>query len=464
MKTKRHVLFIIALLCSAITSATSQKCGEVNVKINESKTISLGSGYSTVLQYSATSLSYRWYSSSTSVATVSYIGFNSCSVTGKAEGTCKVYFTASFFIDGYYRTYDFYWDVTVSGYTGGGGGGSGTTYVNPTGVTMYYTEFTLEVGQTIDISSSYQVNPENADYLYVWTDHNKQIVSVDRNYVTALAPGETKISLYVYRKPSREWADFKEDCYITVTRPKCLLQEDALEAPQTISGVNATVSRTLIADEWNTICLPFAMTASQLTDAFGEDVQLGEFDGCEIEEDLDAGVKTIKVGFSEATALEANHPYIIKVSEDLTSFTVNNVNVVPSDNPVLNRDELVVDEGDGTVTLYNQFVGTYVANTIVPVGAYFLSGNKFYQSKGKTPMGAFRGYFVFNNTTGSNSNNDAKFILKFTEDGTFSGIERLGSKVFTSVYTLDGRRVTPLNGNQSSKGIYIINGKKTIVK
>lgn len=463
MKKKRHFLFIIALLCSVIGTQAQSKLGENSLKVNEYKTINLNSTYKNVLSQ-AGSVSYRWYSSNTSISTVSYSSFQSCTVTGKAEGTCRVYFTASFNVGGRYDTYNFYWDITVSGFTGGG------TIVDPTSAITVPTELTLHVGETYQMG--FTVYPLNANYYTKeWAIYQKNIATInpETGIVTAISPGTAIIYLWIENKSRTN--TFATTCVLTVLPREETLDENSMEVPTAADYVNITVNRTLIANEWNTICLPFAMTISQLTDAFGEDVQLGEFDGCEIEEDLDAGVKTIKVGFSDAAALEANHPYIIKVGEDVTSFTVNNVNVVPSDNPVLNRDELVIDDCDGTVTLYNQFVGTYVANTIVPAGAYFLSGNKFYRSKGKTPMGAFRGYFVFNNTTGNNGNSEAKIFLTFNEDGVFSGIECLEqevSKPFTSssyeIYTLDGRRVTSFNGNLLSKGIYIINGKKTIVK
>ena len=39
------------------------------------------------------------------------------------------------------------------------------------------------------------------------------------------------------------------------------------------------VKRTINANEWSTICLPFAITAEQVKGVFGDDVQLGDFTG-----------------------------------------------------------------------------------------------------------------------------------------------------------------------------------------
>ena len=108
IRLNSFLLSITAILFCLTVQAQGTKEGSVTEKVNESQTISLGSTYSRVLQYNATGVNYRWYSSNTSVATVTYNSYESCTVTGKAAGNCRVYFTSSFYIDGHYRTYDFY--------------------------------------------------------------------------------------------------------------------------------------------------------------------------------------------------------------------------------------------------------------------------------------------------------------------------------------------------------------------
>ena len=113
MMKKVLLLFLVLLCRTTITAQTFE--GNVSVKVNETSTITLSTTYSRILQYNATGVSYRWYSSNPSIATVSYSSYKNCTVSGKASGSCKVYFHADYYIDGYYRTYDFYWDVKVSG-------------------------------------------------------------------------------------------------------------------------------------------------------------------------------------------------------------------------------------------------------------------------------------------------------------------------------------------------------------
>ena len=234
-----------------------------------------------------------------------------------------------------------------------------------------------------------------------------------------------------------------------------VLDENSTEAPTAINGVNVLVKRTINANEWGTICLPFAMSAEQVTAAFGDDVQLCDFTGCDITEDSAGDVTAIDVNFSPVSAIEANHPYIIKVSSPVTQFSVENVDIDPADEPSVDCDGMKV----GKIWYFNSFVGTYVANTTVENLCLFLSGGQFYYSKGLTKMKAFRGYFDFIYALSSVENAaGAKFGLVINDETT--GIDNSQLSTVNSNdgwYTLDGIK---LNGEPTKKGIYIHNGKK----
>ena len=71
---------------------------------------------------------------------------------------------------------------------------------------------------------------------------------------------------------------------ITVGEPedtRIVLDELSTTAPEDASGVDVRVKRTIKAGDWNTICLPFAMTEEQCKAAFGDDVELADFFHCE---------------------------------------------------------------------------------------------------------------------------------------------------------------------------------------
>ena len=249
-----------------------------------------------------------------------------------------------------------------------------------------------------------------------------------------------------------------------------ILDENSETAPEDAAGVNVQVKRTINANEWSTICLPFDMTEEQIAEAFPETVvQLGDFTGCEATEDADENIVELNIKFQNATAIEANHPYIIKVNKKVEEFAVNDVDIEVEDEPSVDCDPYIISK---KVTLYNRFVGTYSANTEVPELVLFISGNKFWYSTGNTMMKAFRAYFDFYDVlTEVEDGYASRISLSFEEEGgTTTGIsenERMRNGENMNVYDLQGRKVNSqfsIHNSQLRSGIYVKNGKKVVIK
>ena len=241
---------------------------------------------------------------------------------------------------------------------------------------------------------------------------------------------------------------------------RTILDETSPTAPEAATGVDVRVKRTLVAGVWNTICLPFAMTEEQVKAAFGSDVQLGDFNGIESTYDeAEENIIEIHVNFNNATAIEANHPYIIKVKDAVNEFTVDGVDIVidEEEDPSVNKDEYVTGKGtkkDPYVYHYNSFVGTYVVDTEVPEMALFLNNNKFYYSTGATKMKAFRGYFDFYDVLSEVESAEARISFAVAEDQP-TAISNVKREADDKYYNLKGQRV-----EKPGKGIYIFKGKK----
>lgn len=226
------------------------------------------------------------------------------------------------------------------------------------------------------------------------------------------------------------------------------LSTDDIEAEE---ATNVQLLRTLNDNEWSTICLPFAMTGEQVAATFGSNVQIGDLDDYETEES-GRDVTAIVVKFNAVTitdGIEANHPYIIKVSEGngKSSYRIDNVDITPGD-PVKK------------ISRKDKFVGTYKAETIVPEFCLFLNGNKFWYSTGKTKMKAFRAYFDFNDVLSEVENASNSISLTFEQT---NGIDQLTqAPSMEGVYDLQGRKIQVDERKPESlkKGVYIINGKK----
>ena len=230
-----------------------------------------------------------------------------------------------------------------------------------------------------------------------------------------------------------------------------VLDETSTTAPEAAEGVNVRVKRTIKANEWSTICLPFEMSAAQVKAAFGDDVQLADFNGYVFDDDAE----TITVNFKDATAIEANHPYIIKVSSKVEEFAIDGVDIDPEDEPMVNK---------GTSRKPKAIIGTYVANTVIENGNLFLSGNQFWYSVGNTKMKAFRAYFNFFDLLPDFEANyaESRIVMSFGDETT--GIESLTPDPSPtgegSIYNLNGQRVE----HPAKKGLYIKNGRKEVIK
>ena len=230
---------------------------------------------------------------------------------------------------------------------------------------------------------------------------------------------------------------------------RTLLDENSTTAPEAKASADVRVKRTINANEWSTICLPFAMTATQVKAAFGNDVQLGDFAGYDVTD----GGKGISVKFTSATAIAANRPYIIKVSTAVSEFTVDGVDVNPQEAKV----------NYGTNRKPKAFIGNYVAGTVIENGCLFLNSSKFWYSVGSTKIKAFRAYFNFDDLLPDFEDNYAAAPVAISFDGNMTDINAALDKRETTtgsvIYNLNGQRV-----ESPKKGLYIINNKKVVVK
>ena len=245
-----------------------------------------------------------------------------------------------------------------------------------------------------------------------------------------------------------------------VERHTVVLDETSTTMPVAATDVIAVVKRTIKADEWSTICLPFAMTEEQCKAAFGEDVLLDDFKGYTVEENDDGDVIAILVKFEKVTAINANWPYVIKTSENISEFTVEGVDIEPEDEPV----NAAVKR---TRRQWSEMIGTYVANTEIPENTLFISENKFWYSTGSARMKAFRGYFDFYDVLSDVENAQAKIGFSFVDNsadsikGTFAGDDSPADEVFTIDGVFVGKGIST---KQLPKGVYIVRGKKLIIK
>ena len=318
-------------------------------------------------------------------------------------------------------------------------------------------------------AEGYQVLSANAMNPSVLTGTSGSVVELTLAPDAELTQGTTitaTLSNCFMSDAGANQTDFEDVTFtITIGEPvdtRTVLDELSTTMPEAATGVDVRVKRTIAANVWNTLVLPFDMTAEQVKAAFGNDVQLADFTGVDTEADADENIVGMTVNFQAITAIEANHPCLIKVSEAMNSFTVDGVNIQPEDEPTVNKDPMKM----GSLRFYNSFVGTYVANTEVEEYCLFLNGNKFWYSTGTTKMKAYRAYFSFY-TVLSEVDSSAGSKIRFVVDDEVTSIDGIPSAAdkMGAVYNLNGQLIGfDIDVNSLPAGVYIKNGQKIVVK
>ena len=241
------------------------------------------------------------------------------------------------------------------------------------------------------------------------------------------------------------------DGYIEIDYFNATLADDADNAPvlkkvaNKYGGIaNVTLARTFATDGfWSTICLPFAvdLTAAGCPLA-----------GAEVRELTEAGFEggVLTLNFTEVEAMEAGKPYVIKWAEGEGAAT-----------PVFNEAEIsrtltpvVFELGEGqSVT----FTGTYAPvafeeadKSVLLVGAE----NKLYSPAAGASVNAQRAYFQLE---GLDEEAAESITMRFGDATAINSLHV--DNVANEYYDLSGRRVA-----EPTKGIYIVNGKKVVIK
>lgn len=216
------------------------------------------------------------------------------------------------------------------------------------------------------------------------------------------------------------------------------------------TGVNVTLKRTMVKGEWNTICLPFAVTEDKAKAAFGNDVKIVELDEY-------ATVDHNVLSFKASTGIAAATPYLIKPSTVADEYTFENVDItdkVAGYSMTKNADVAfkgIYNTVDITSDVVDAKFGDYYA-------AFLGAGNKIYKANGSgNKTKGFRAYFAIPKSASASA-------LRVVIDGTATSIKNIDSEVVESnapVYNLQGQRV---DGNNLTPGIYVKAGKKFVVK
>ena len=255
----------------------------------------------------------------------------------------------------------------------------------------------------------------------IWTG-NSQKVSFKNDQVVWNYAAPTSIKIYV---------DY----------PIVDLAEESANNLKTLDNTYVKLNRTLVANKWNTLCVPFAISEEEIKANFGEGTLV---------EKLDA-VNGNTVNFADATSIEAGMPYLIKPTVAGTTYTFNGKDVI-ADAPKA--------EGNADVTFQGIYSPTDITNKgTVKAAGVTEDGKVLFVSAGSKTK-AFRCFFTISDNA-SITPAMLKVSIKGVETAINSIVMDNSNATDNAIYNLQGQRV---NGNSLAKGIYIKNGKKFAVK
>lgn len=248
-------------------------------------------------------------------------------------------------------------------------------------------------------------------------------------YGTADSEGTLTVNFKV-AGTNANWLSFQNLKYeeATVTA----LDENSDNTIADASDAYVTLNRSFSTEYYNSLVLPFSLTADQVTAAFGEGTTVYSYSNTDGD----------NINFATSTTgIAANTPVLIKTATTSTSFAFSNVNLVNATPTAAGKN-------------WN-FVGSYNAKTVIPAGAYEMYNNNLYKSDGTSSYftKGFRAYIAPAAAT------SAKPML--TIDGVATSIDKVITNIDKegNLYNLAGQRVS-----KNTKGIVIKNGKKVINK
>ena len=234
--------------------------------------------------------------------------------------------------------------------------------------------------------------------------------------------------------------------------------------------------------KWYTMCLPFDMTAQQLKSAYGSKVEVVEFSDVEVVTKPNND-KIVTLKFKQpVTETKAHHPYMIHPSLHKGTQTGVKTTIVGIKKQEEKQESLdaqkVVKIADGVTYT---FIGNYDKDKhLQQYSYYYYSGddetrykNGFYKwiASNSGTWTPYTACVLMNKDNGANAKPSISYYLE-SIDGQTTAIDTLPVMPAVrdmqqgKVYTITGQLVQQgiINLKALPQGVYIVNGKKYIVR
>ena len=249
--------------------------------------------------------------------------------------------------------------------------------------------------------------------------------------------------------------------------------------------------RSFVEGEWNSLIMPVNLTKAQFDEAFGSDAKLAKANKVyDSNGNLIIGFSLVEEDKNNANSayLVANTPYIINISKKTAlkgaitidagtisgdiykvdnSLAAGGVTFTYDNDKATNPIEQNFPVAQAITTKWGmtdlKFIGSYDNHQDLVAGNYIWNNGKLYLTKNNHWMKGYRCWLV--PTWSGSATGNAKLLSFGFGNGETTGINMpsMGNTTgSTKVYNLNGQRVDNMLGVQP--GIYIVNGKKVVVK
>lgn len=245
-----------------------------------------------------------------------------------------------------------------------------------------------------------------------------------------------------------------------------------------------TYQRNFAQGKWSSICLPFSMNNRQLREQFGENTSVVLLKGIH-----DDG--KIELIWHVNQDIIAGYPYFILPrgelkNKNVTNSTITKISVDAYFNSAINKEKPLISIGSNGETFnwqgsYNGecykadypyvFEGNFTKEDL-PAGSYVMSNDgALTKTKKNVTAKPFRAYLKYQGSDAANAKPLYTTVNWQNDDETTTSIDDIMFQngiltESTDVYSIDGTviRHDVQNLSDLSKGVYIVNGKKFVVK
>ena len=309
----------------------------------------------------------------------------------------------------------------------------------------------LEVSKVVEKADAGRMNFNGKDVKWILKSSAGQSYTLGYQdsdaYATAFVYTQSGAISTSYEEPGPTFAAGQWTVAAEVPYQEVILDEAQNYVRPTFSAeyVDVTLKRKFKTGQWNSLCLPFPLSAEQIAETWGVGTKVAY-----LTSDSDT-----KLFFTYRTDIGAGQPCLLQPERVNEDQTYKFAGITASS----------WYEGNPEHTVGQTRVTGFFSPTLVKSGSYVFSADKIYHLTSDMNAKGFRIYFE--DVAGPQSARELTWSVDEnpSETNDISSVPNSSSATIGDVYSINGQRVRHRsNSTKLTPGVYIVNGIKLIVK